>query len=131
MSCVRSLSKLAVPSCAKTGWAREARCSLSSEARTSPNQRRYLRNQCFDHGSRLEEPSGVRDRRFGEHRSAYSSTEIENTLMAVAPILTSVDSSSEDSRRSALRELAVSGAPSRWSPSAIHRSSLGGSPFGR
>ncbi len=36
---------------------------------------------------------------------AYSSTEIENTLMAVAPILTSVDSSSEDSRRSALREL--------------------------
>jgi hypothetical protein len=37
--------------------------------------------------------------------STYSSNEIESTLMAVAPILTSVDSSSADSRRSALREL--------------------------
>ena len=36
---------------------------------------------------------------------SYSSTEIEKTLMAVAPILTGVDTSSEDSRRSALREL--------------------------
>ena len=35
----------------------------------------------------------------------YSSTEIEDTLRAVAPILTDVDSSSEESRRSALREL--------------------------
>lgn len=36
---------------------------------------------------------------------AYSSADIENTLMAVAPILASVDGSSEDARRSALREL--------------------------
>ncbi len=35
----------------------------------------------------------------------YSSTEIEDTLKAVAPILADVDGSSEESRRSALREL--------------------------
>jgi hypothetical protein len=35
----------------------------------------------------------------------YSSAEIEDTLRAVAPILTDVDGSSEESRRSALREL--------------------------
>jgi hypothetical protein len=37
--------------------------------------------------------------------ATYSSTEIEDTLMAVAPIITGVDASSEESRRSALREL--------------------------
>jgi hypothetical protein len=35
----------------------------------------------------------------------YSSTEIEDTLAAVAPLLADVDGSSEESRRSALREL--------------------------
>jgi hypothetical protein len=37
--------------------------------------------------------------------TGYSSTEIEETLMAVAPVLTEVDRTSEESRRSALREL--------------------------
>jgi hypothetical protein len=37
--------------------------------------------------------------------AGYSSTEIEDTLMAVAPILTEVDATSDESRRSALREL--------------------------
>jgi hypothetical protein len=37
--------------------------------------------------------------------AGYSSTEIEDTLMAVAPLLADVDRSSEESRRSALREL--------------------------
>jgi hypothetical protein len=37
--------------------------------------------------------------------AGYSSTEIEETLMAVAPVLTDVDRTSEEARRSALREL--------------------------
>src|SRR3974390_974805 len=37
--------------------------------------------------------------------AGYSSTEIEDTLMAVAPIFADVDNSSGESRRSALREL--------------------------
>jgi hypothetical protein len=63
--------------------------------------------------------------------ATYSSTEIEETLATVAPVLTSFDRSSEGSRRSALRELCRWGALHSSKPSAVRKTFPDGSPSGR